>query len=203
MEYYQPKCPDSPIGELVGKIQVTYCSSIMLFDVTKHYFDTNKRTHDVWLNKKHYLGSYDDYRDGFTDEKIESFSVDSDIIALIREEENDYDLTVTNTEKCVKLLLKSACVGLECIEQEFMCQLGFNPVDPVAINLIQKLCLYCEQEKNQGGYDYIDNYRVAISGNQEQETRYKEIKSNGCCGFYDNKIMIEGIEFLIGWNYGH
>lgn len=52
-------------------------------------------------------------------------------------------------------------------------------------------------------YEYHDNYRFAQEDNLEQVNRYKRIQGQGCCGYYDEVIPIDGVNYLIGFNYGH
>jgi hypothetical protein len=33
--------------------------------------------------------------------------------------------------------------------------------------------------------------------------KYDMIRNSGCCGFFDDFVLIGGIEWFIGCNYGH
>jgi len=48
-----------------------------------------------------------------------------------------------------------------------------------------------------------DNYRFAFIDDHEAVNKYEEIQSNGCCGFFDSIIEINGRRAYIGCNYGH
>lgn len=49
----------------------------------------------------------------------------------------------------------------------------------------------------------IDNYRFAFLDNKKEIYEYEGLKGNGCCGFFDEEIMVNGREAIIGCNYGH
>jgi len=55
---------------------------------------------------------------------------------------------------------------------------------------------------NDHGY-CLDNLRIATVSNEEEEYFYHKRKDNGCCGFWDDEIEIDGVKLMIGWNYGH
>lgn len=50
-------------------------------------------------------------------------------------------------------------------------------------------------------YDCVDNKRIVKDGECKQEYYQQQIK--GCCGYFDKEIVIDGIVYLIGFNYGH
>lgn len=52
-------------------------------------------------------------------------------------------------------------------------------------------------------YDFMDNFRFAYKDNPEQMQGYLEAKCNGCCGYHDEEIFINGRHAIIGCNYGH
>lgn len=52
-------------------------------------------------------------------------------------------------------------------------------------------------------YEYMDNYRAALVGDQKAEAEYNKIRDQGCCGSYDEVVTIDGQEWRIGFNYGH
>ena len=53
------------------------------------------------------------------------------------------------------------------------------------------------------GYWYDDNYRFARVGNDTEEAEYEAAVFEGCCGFYDKTIKVNGVEVMIGFNHGH
>lgn len=55
----------------------------------------------------------------------------------------------------------------------------------------------------EGEYDHADNLRAAAVGNAEQEAEYEARKATGCCGYYDDTAVIDGVEYRVGFNYGH
>lgn len=59
-------------------------------------------------------------------------------------------------------------------------------------------------EKDEKFYfEYIDNYRFAIEGNEDSIKKYKELKASGCCGSFDESFEYEGIKYYFGFNHGH
>jgi hypothetical protein len=53
------------------------------------------------------------------------------------------------------------------------------------------------------GFEYMDNERFAFTHDPEEMQEYNEKQSQGCCGFFDEKIMVDGRLAMIGCNYGH
>jgi hypothetical protein len=49
----------------------------------------------------------------------------------------------------------------------------------------------------------IDNTRLAVIGDKDQEAAYEAQERDGCCGFFDRKVNIAGRLHWIGCNYGH
>lgn len=49
----------------------------------------------------------------------------------------------------------------------------------------------------------IDNDRFAYKDDEEAMFRYDEIADSGCCGSFDNDIIVAGRPAIIGCNYGH
>jgi len=58
-------------------------------------------------------------------------------------------------------------------------------------------------------FDCVSHVRVALKGNLEQESKYREIASGGCCGFHDSEFTFTDKEtgdkktFKFGLCYGH
>jgi len=52
-------------------------------------------------------------------------------------------------------------------------------------------------------YQCVDNERVCQIGILHEEADYKKRYINGCCGFTDWKVEIDGIKYKLGFNYGH
>lgn len=49
----------------------------------------------------------------------------------------------------------------------------------------------------------VDNYRLAFEGDDEAEGNYLAAQNNGCCGYFDRLVKIDGKLAKIGCNYGH
>ena len=49
----------------------------------------------------------------------------------------------------------------------------------------------------------VDNYRFTYVDDPIGESLYESISLEGCCGFFDEEIMINGRLAKIGCNYGH
>jgi hypothetical protein len=53
-------------------------------------------------------------------------------------------------------------------------------------------------------FEYMDNRRIALVGNKEQEDFYNLCKERGCCGQYDTlKMCSSARQYRVGCNYGH
>ena len=52
-------------------------------------------------------------------------------------------------------------------------------------------------------YPYLDNRRVADTRKKEQIDFYQILKDDGCCGSYDSSILLDGVLYWVGFNYGH
>lgn len=51
--------------------------------------------------------------------------------------------------------------------------------------------------------EYADNWRACVRGDAEGEQKFAEIEAHGCCGSYDGEIIVGGVLYHVGWNYGH
>lgn len=51
--------------------------------------------------------------------------------------------------------------------------------------------------------DCIDNYRFAFKDDKVALDRYEDQKNDGCCGFFDRDVMVDGRPAMVGCNYGH
>lgn len=52
-------------------------------------------------------------------------------------------------------------------------------------------------------YDCRDNERFAYLDDPEQVSLYEKYQSQGCCGYHDEPIIVNGRFAKIGCNYGH
>lgn len=51
--------------------------------------------------------------------------------------------------------------------------------------------------------DYADNFRVARSEDSWEKAAFEYVRSHGCCGSYEEEVVIRGVKFIIGCNFGH
>ena len=51
--------------------------------------------------------------------------------------------------------------------------------------------------------EYPDNLRVARSEDSWEKAAYEYARRSGCCGSFDEEILVGGVKFMIGCNYGH
>lgn len=49
----------------------------------------------------------------------------------------------------------------------------------------------------------VDNERFAYKDDPLQMAKYQEQVSQGCCGFFDEDIEVNGRAAIIGCNFGH
>lgn len=54
-----------------------------------------------------------------------------------------------------------------------------------------------------GDYDCADNFRAARYDNAEEMLDFADAESRGCCGCFTGEIMVDGVAWQIGFNYGH
>lgn len=50
---------------------------------------------------------------------------------------------------------------------------------------------------------YIDNIRFAFMDDDEAIAKYDEQQARGCCGFFDEEIIVANKPATVGCNYGH
>lgn len=51
--------------------------------------------------------------------------------------------------------------------------------------------------------EYIDNYRFAFKDQHWSMSAYDKACAEGCCGSFDEEIMVSGRLAIIGCNFGH
>lgn len=51
--------------------------------------------------------------------------------------------------------------------------------------------------------DCVDNERFAFEDDEEALRQYSDQERNGCCGSFDEDIIVNGRNATIGCNYGH
>jgi hypothetical protein len=57
--------------------------------------------------------------------------------------------------------------------------------------------------REDSGYDYVDNWRIARADNPAEVAEYNRIAERGCCGAVNEIVYFQGVKFMIGFNYGH
>jgi hypothetical protein len=70
---------------------------------------------------------------------------------------------------------------------------------------IEKFWVESENEDGRSAYDCVDNYRLAIKGDQPSMNKFDEIDSRGCCGSANLEFgpSPNGQTYMYGFNYGH
>jgi hypothetical protein len=51
--------------------------------------------------------------------------------------------------------------------------------------------------------DCVDNYRFANDDDRESLGHYDALLLDGCCGFHDETVEVNGVRWYFGFNYGH
>ena len=49
----------------------------------------------------------------------------------------------------------------------------------------------------------VDNFRFARADSPDEMKLYASKKKKGCCGSHDEKVVIAGVVYWVGCNYGH
>jgi hypothetical protein len=49
----------------------------------------------------------------------------------------------------------------------------------------------------------IDNYRFAFNDDEAAVRVYEDLKAKGCCGSFDQEVIVAGRAAFIGCNFGH
>jgi hypothetical protein len=55
----------------------------------------------------------------------------------------------------------------------------------------------------KGEYDFADNYRWYRVDTLEGFADFQEAESHGCCGSHCETVTIDGVAYMVGFNYGH
>ncbi len=56
----------------------------------------------------------------------------------------------------------------------------------------------------EDSYEFSDNYRYAIPGDEKSCDEYEQSRAAGCCGFFDTELTCsDGSTIMFGFNYGH
>ena len=59
------------------------------------------------------------------------------------------------------------------------------------------------EQPEQAGDPCMDNYRFAYDDDATALAEYDRLRSNGCCAFFDEDIIVAGRLAHIGCNFGH
>jgi hypothetical protein len=49
----------------------------------------------------------------------------------------------------------------------------------------------------------VDNMRFAFIDDEIAMNKYDAAKRNGCCGFFDEDVIVDGRPAMVGCNFGH
>lgn len=60
-----------------------------------------------------------------------------------------------------------------------------------------------QYEIDREDLEYADNYRIAKRDDSWQRAAYDEAASFGCCGSFNTIVVVDGVEWMVGCNYGH
>ena len=60
--------------------------------------------------------------------------------------------------------------------------------------------MYEEAVKDE---ENIDNYRFAFQEDSATMMHYAQMRADGCCGFFDEEIIVNNQQATIGCNFGH
>jgi hypothetical protein len=55
----------------------------------------------------------------------------------------------------------------------------------------------------KGDYEYADNYRFYRIHDLQGLSDFQRAEDRGCCGSHDEQVTVNGVEYMIGFNYGH
>lgn len=55
----------------------------------------------------------------------------------------------------------------------------------------------------RGDYEYADNYRYYRISDGEGIQEFEYAEQQGCCGSHSEQVTVNGVEYMIGFNYGH
>lgn len=111
-------------------------------------------------------------------------------------------------ERCVKFNIDSFTHTLYEGDQGLLCE--FHAMQHFTFHDWEDSSLTPKQLKQlkkllskAGTFYHPDNLRLAEVGNEVQEALYLYRENKGCCGFYDKVLTLDGVDFKVGFNYGH
>ena len=53
------------------------------------------------------------------------------------------------------------------------------------------------------GLDYADNFRAMRVRDGLHSKDFTAAEYEGCCGCFERKVLVNGVEWIVGCNYGH
>lgn len=56
---------------------------------------------------------------------------------------------------------------------------------------------------DRGDYEYADNYRYYRIHDLQGLSAFEDAEAQGCCGSHCEEVTVDGVEYMIGFNYGH
>lgn len=67
--------------------------------------------------------------------------------------------------------------------------------------ILQEICSIIESE--EFSHENIDNFRACLVGDAVGEKEFQEMADSGCCGSFEKTIELDGLQYKVGFNYGH
>jgi hypothetical protein len=79
----------------------------------------------------------------------------------------------------------------------------FPPVHDKIFTSEQEAEAWMDKDLEDSDEHCIDNYRFAFLDDAKAMADYQDKKDNGCCGYFDEEVVVNGRKAIIGCNYGH
>ena len=165
----------------------------------------NKNVFSIFINKDN---SYSIYSNVDINEDIISLPI------IVFKEDDDLSQIYNYLKKYLELFSKTNLIINKLKEEVMNNNKKHKKNSDFLLEQIKEIedLVYNKKEKNKifkiinkiaKDYEYADNFRYCQIGNPLQEYFYKKSFESGCCGFYDENITLNNIEFKIGFNFGH
>ena len=165
----------------------------------------NKNVFSIFINKDN---SYSIYSNVYINEDIISLPI------IVFKEDDDLSQIYNYLKKYLELFSKTNLIINKLKEEvmnnnkkhkknsDFLLE-QIKEIEDLAYNKKEKNKIFKIINKIAKDYEYADNFRYCQVGNPLQEYFYKKAFDGGCCGFYDSNLVINEVEYKIGFNYGH
>lgn len=62
---------------------------------------------------------------------------------------------------------------------------------------------YLSEQVARQELEFADNFRIGVEDDPKSMFFYFMVESTGCCGYYEEKVTLNGVTYIIGCNYGH